>query len=359
MRADLVLVGFGNVARRFVRLLDERRAWLRDEFDLETRIVGIATKRHGSALAPDGMDALWAADVVEDGESLASMHEDASGPPPLDALDLIARADASGVLPAVIETTTLEIVDGQPAIDHVRAALRAGFHVVTANKGPVAFAYDELRDAAVDAGRSFLFEGTVMDGVPVFNLVRETLPAVTVLGFRGVVNSTTNHILTALEDGEDFGPALERMQKAGIAEADPSLDVDGWDAAAKAAALANVLMDAHTTPHEVRRTGLDADSAPAVRRALARGNRMRLVASAHRGEAPKVALVELPEADLLAGLRGMANAIVLRTDLLGEIAIHQLDGSLTQTAYALLSDLVTIRRGLPPAPPGARARHIP
>ena len=108
---------------------------------------------------------------------------------------------------------------------------------------------------------SFLFEGAVMDGIPVFNLVRETMPAVRIEGFRGVVNSTTNHILTALEDGEEFAPALAHMQAEGIAEADPSLDVDGWDAAAKAAALANVLLDARITPRDVDRTGIGPDTA--------------------------------------------------------------------------------------------------
>jgi len=184
----------------------------------------------------------------------------------------------------------------------------------------------------------------VMDGVPVFNLVRETLPGVRIRGFRGVVNSTTNHILTALEDGEEFAPALAQVQSEGIAEADPSLDVDGWDAAAKAAALANVFLDARLTPHDVERTGIDADSAPWARASKARGYRLRLVASAARGVRPNVRPMELPQDDLLASLRGMANALILDTDTLGEIAIVQLDGGLSHTAYALLSDLIAIRR---------------
>jgi homoserine dehydrogenase len=244
----------------------------------------------------------------------------------------------------VVETTTLDIRAGQPAIDHVRRAFAAGCHVVTANKGPAAFAWAALHDEARAAGVSFLFEGAVMDGVPVFNLVRETLPALEVVGFRGVVNSTTNHILSALERGEPFGPALARMQEAGIAEADPSLDVDGWDAAAKTAALANVLMHAGITPHDVSRRGIDHASGPAALRAIDAGRRLRLVASACRlpdgSLQASVAPVELPATDLLAGLRGQANALVLETDHLGEIAICQLDGSLTHTAYALLSDLV-------------------
>jgi len=187
-----------------------------------------------------------------------------------------------------------------------------------------------------------------MDGVPIFNLVRETLPDVQILGFRGVINSTTNHILSAMEDGEAFDRALGRMQAEGIAEADPSLDIDGWDAAAKTAALANVLMDARMTPHAVGRTGIDESSGAVARAARAQGRRLRLVAGAARrtdgAVDATVAPVELSDDDLLAGLRGQANALVLETDLLGEIAVCQLSGSLTHTAYALLSDLVTILR---------------
>jgi homoserine dehydrogenase len=187
-----------------------------------------------------------------------------------------------------------------------------------------------------------------MDGVPIFNLVRETLPVATVRGFRGVVNSTTNHILTAMENGEEFDAALAHMQAEGIAEADASLDIDGWDAAAKAAALANVLLGARTSPHAVQRTGIRRADGPRARQALANGRRLKLVASAMQASDGRVSArvepLELPATDLLAGLEGKANALVLETDLLGEIAICQLEGNLTHTAYALLSDLVTIGR---------------
>jgi homoserine dehydrogenase len=355
MRADLALIGFGNVGRRFVRLLDEQRARLHELYDLDCRIVGITTRNHGSVFAPRiGIGAVKAAELVEAGGTLNDLGPQRSLSDRRDSRDVLAldlrELAASGAdLRVMIETTTLNIRDGRPAIDHVEAALEAGCDVVTANKGPAAFAYRRLTDKATRAGVSFLFEGAVMDGIPVFNLVRETLPGVTILGFRGVVNSTTNHILTALETGEQFAPALARMQAAGIAEADPSLDIDGWDAAAKAAALANVLLGADTTPHDVDRRGLTAGSAADARAAVERGNRLRLVASARRGERPVVRPVELPPDDLLAGLRGMANAIIFETDLLGEVAITQLDGSLTQTAYALLSDLITVARRRRPA----------
>jgi homoserine dehydrogenase len=348
MRADLALVGFGNVGRRFARLIEERRDWLSLDYDLECRVVGIATRRHGAVFRESGLDAGDLAAKTETGQPLAGGGHDAA-----DGADVIRRlAGSDAPLKVLVETTTLDISAGQPAIDHVRAALSAGCHAVTANKGPAAFAYEELSALAADRERSFLFEGAVMDGVPIFNLVRETLPAVQILGFRGVVNSTTNHILSALEDGESFDSALARMQEAGIAEADPSLDVDGWDAAAKVSALANVFMRARMTPQAVEREGIGPATARLAMAAKARGMRVRLVASARTtpgGIVASVRPVELPETDLLAGLRGMANALVLHTDLLDEIAISQLSGSLTQTAYALLSDLVTIRRRQPPA----------
>jgi homoserine dehydrogenase len=338
MRIDLALVGFGHVGRRFARLLDETRGRL----DFDWRVTGIATARHGCAWSGAGVDVTRALARAEAGLSL----DDGGGHDAFRIIDRMRESDAP--VRVVVETTTLDIRAGQPAVDHVRRALAAGCHAITANKGPAAFAYAALRDEARAAGLSFLFEGAVMDGVPVFNLVRETLPAVEVLGFRGVVNSTTNHILSALERGEPFGPALARMQELGIAEADPSLDVDGWDAAAKTAALANVLMHAGITPHDVSRRGLDHTSGPAALEAVDAGRRLRLVASAARlpdgSVETSVGPVELPGTDLLAGLRGQANALILETDLLGEIAICQLDGSLTHTAYALLSDLVTLHR---------------
>jgi homoserine dehydrogenase len=245
----------------------------------------------------------------------------------------------------MVETTTLDVHDGRPAVTHVEEALRAGCHVVTANKGPAAFAYGRLRDLAARGGLSFLFEGAVMDGVPVFNLVRETMPAVRVDGFRGVINTTANFVLSALEQGHPFDQAVREMQARGIAEADPSLDTDGWDAAAKTAALVNVLMGGSITPHHVTRTGISGVRDVDVRDALSAGRRIRLVASARRQGAALIARVEpelLTATDPLAGLADTANAIYLTTDLLGEIGIVQREGNLTQTAYALLSDVSRI-----------------
>jgi homoserine dehydrogenase len=347
VKINLALVGFGNVARRFVRLLREREAELA-ALGLEPVITGIATRSHGALFSSRGIDAVEQADRLERGGP-GTMLDDGVGVSLKDAAAVIARTADLWEPAALIETTVLDIRAGQPAIDHARAALTAGLHVVTANKGPAAFAARELQALAADRGVSFLFEGAVMDGVPVFNLVRETLPAVQVLGFEGVLNTTTNQMLVAIERGEAPGTALARMQAEGIAEADPSLDLDGWDAAAKTAALANVLLDAGITPRDVEREGLGADVERRVREAASRGKRLKLIARASRDGGrvrAEVRLREVEPSGPFGSLDGPANALRLDTDLVGPILITQLEGSLTATAYALVTDLVRVVRGL-------------
>jgi homoserine dehydrogenase len=349
---DLVLVGYGNVARRFVSLLEEQRPTLEREHGVTTRIVGIATRRHGHAYGSNGVSGFPSVNLGAGSSTLPFLR---------DALKKSAAAARHGRL-VVVETTTLDIARGEPATSHIRAALAGGAHVVTVNKGPVAFAYRALARAAARADRRFLFEGAVMDGVPIFNLVRDTLPAVTVNGFRGVVNSTTNFILTAMEQGQPFDDALKEMQARGIAEADASLDVDGWDAAAKTAALANVLLGAAITPHDVDRRGITPGDRGTATAARAAGRRLKLVVRARRERSRVIARVApeaLPADDLLAQLEGQQNALILETDLLEEIAIVQRGGSLTQTAYALLSDLVTIARATPQSRRSTQGRRTP
>jgi len=334
LKIALVLAGYGNVARRFVQLLDESRAYL-DVAGIDPVITGIVTRGHGSAFDARGLS--------RDLLSRPPLGDRAAG----DTAAFIDTAfsqlrSASFDARALVETTTLDIESGRPAIDHVRAGFAGGAHVITANKGPVAFAYRALADEAAATRVSFLFEGAVMDGIPIFNLVRETMPGVTIRGFRGVVNTTTNYLLAAMERGERFDEALARMQAAGVAEADPSLDVDGWDAAAKTAALANVWLNASTTPRQIARDGINIGTGEWARAALARGRRLKLVASASLDQQGRVALVELPAYDPLAILEEHANAIEIDTWPLGRVVITQRDGGLEKTAYALLTDLVAM-----------------
>jgi homoserine dehydrogenase len=344
----IALIGFGNVARRFLKLLDE----VADRLDFTWRLAAIATRHHGSVVDPSGIDARRAIANVEAAQSLDRLDPAPRERSGIDVVRQVTDAlteEASDGQLVVIETTVLDIDRGEPATAHVRAALEGLAHVVTANKGPVAFAYQELEALAESVDRVFFFEGAVMDGVPVFNLVRETMPGVHVEGFRGVINTTCQYALCEMERGVAFDEAIREMQARGITEADPSLDIDGWDAAAKTAALVNVLMAGGITPHDVTRMGIREMGVHEVADAAARGRRVRLVASAlRRGHALEVRVEPevIDASDPLAALGKLENALFLRTDLLGEVGIVQRTSSLQQTAYALLTDVAHISRRL-------------
>src|SRR5919202_4844664 len=240
---NLCLLGFGNVGRALARLLASKAEEMREGFGVGWRITGVASRRLGWAVAPEGFDVerLLAGEVASE-----------ASPAPRDVRGWIAAARAD----VVFETTSLEPRTGQPAIDYVRAALEAGAHVVTANKGTVAHAYRELCELARERGRRFMFEATVADCLPVFSLFREALPTARLLAFSGVLNSTSNIVLEALAAGETFEDGVRRAQGLGIAETDPTYDVDGWDATVKVCALANVLTREPLRAEEIERRGI-------------------------------------------------------------------------------------------------------
>jgi homoserine dehydrogenase len=341
MQAELrvALVGFGNVGRRFVALLQGPYAKALRAAGVRLRITGIATARHGSAIASRGIAPSRALRAAAAG-SLARLHRGRALP---DVRAFIDQVPAD----VLIELTTLDPRTGEPATRHVRRALRRGLHVITANKGPVAFALGELRRLAARRGVLFLHEGTVMDGAPVFNLVERCLRGARIEGFRGTLNSTTNLVLSRLEQGRSLAQALREARRLGIAEADPRNDLDGWDAAVKGCALANALMGASIRPDHVARRGIDALSAREARSALQAGSRLRLVVQGARSRGRvrvSVRPQRIPLGDPLAG-SGPDAALVLETDILGEIGVFERGADVDQTAYALLSDLLRITGG--------------
>ena len=345
---NLVLVGFGNVGKRFSLLLREKSS----DLPFRSRVVGVATANHGCFLDPAGVD-ISETSSVDRSQCFSEYHDPKNGLPPTDAFELMART--AQMLPrdsthrlVVVENTPFAIENGEPGVQHVREALKLGFDVITANKGPAAFAHRELKSLARKSGLSFLFEGTVLDGLPVFNLIRQALPSIRIVNFRGILNTTTNYLLFALENGRSFQDALVEMQSAGIAEANIAYDVNGWDAAAKTAILANELLGAELTPHGVDRKGLDTlQLERRMRAAQKQGRTIKLVASAKRTEGKVLATVEpieLSTDDPLAQLKETAKGLLLETDLLGNIQISKAASNVSHTAYALLSDLITLNR---------------
>ncbi len=340
MELSLGLVGFGNVGRALAQLIELKNPVLHAQYNLNLSVMGVATARHGSAIDLHGLDISRVLEVVQQG-SINGFHV---GEPIPDTQAFIRKVPAD----VIVETTVLNPETGQPAIDHIRSALRLKRHVVTANKGPVAYAYQELRNMAEENRCAFLFESTVMDGVPVFSLVRESLPAIDVHRIRGILNSTTNSILTRMAAGVSFDDALREMQQAGLAEANPDHDVDGWDAATKIAILANVLMHANLRPTEVDRTGIRGITVEAMQTAVQQGQAIRLVCEAFYDNGTVRASVgptALNTDDPLAQVSGTGNNLILETDMIGYLAIGEDKATPMTTAYGLLVDIVNIARG--------------
>jgi len=279
----------------------------------------------------------WIADAsgLDPGKILAGNLDGASS----DVKDWLraARADV------LFEATSLSVGDGQPAIDHIRAALESGAHAITANKGPIVHAYEELRDLANARKKSFLFESTVMDGVPIFSMFRENLPAVHLRGFRGILNSTTNVILGGMEEGLSFNQSLAGAQQIGVAETDPSNDIDGWDATVKVAALVRVLMGVPIGLDEIDREGIRELDANKVRAARAAGNPYKLVCRAQRSHDKVTASVrpeQVPLTDPLAAVTGTSSVITFESDIFPQLTITENNPGLKATAYGMFADFV-------------------
>jgi len=335
----IAFVGFGHVGRRFADLLRGPFGRALRAAGVRPIVTGIATARHGTAVDARGLSASRAAALTRAGKPLSTLHR----APEVASVTAFIRQVPADVL---IEITTLDPHTGQPATRHVRQALARGLHVVTANKGPVAFGLRPLRALAARKRRRFLHEGAVMDGTPVFNLVARCLRGAQITGFRATPNSTTNLVLSRMEQGMSREAAVREAQALGIAEADPTNDLDGWDAAVKGCALANALMHAAVKPAQVRPRGIGGVSARDVRCALAAHLRTRLVVRGQRIRGRvrvSVAPERIPLGDPLAG-SGPDAALVLATDLMGEIGVFERGATLDQTAYALLSDLLELLR---------------
>jgi homoserine dehydrogenase len=332
----LILIGFGNVGRALGRLLLAKRAELIDHYQIDWRVVGIATKKHGQAINPKGIDLLQAIGMVEAGEELYPLSVTTAKN---DIQDFFHSIQAD----VLFENTPVNYDTGQPAIDHIRTALNAGMHAITANKGPVVHAFQELTTLANSKGVSFRYESTVMDGAPIFSLWRETLPGADLLAFRGILNSTTNLILTRMEQGETFDQAVGYAQSIGIAETDPQGDTEGWDAAIKVAALVQVLMGVPLKPHQVVRQGIHGFSNDQVRAAIAKGRRWKLICQASRNGDQVEASVhpeQIEQDDPLYTVMGTSSAITFQSDVLGDLTITEADPGPHTTAYGLLADLI-------------------
>ena len=328
---NLALIGFGNVGKEFVRLLMAKDAELRENYGTEWNLTGVASRRIGWIADPNGLDP---AATLEQ-----RWPEAQAGRKPQNVSEWITAARPD----VVFEASSLNRHTGQPGIDHLKAALQAHAHAISANKGPVVHAYRELCELAAKNGRKFFFESTVMDGTPIFSMFPHSLPAVDLRGFRGILNSTTNVVLTEMENGLSLDQAVKRAQEIGVAETDPSDDLDGWDAAVKVTALTIVLMGVPIRLSDVERVGIRALTPEQVREARVAGMRYKLICRAERVADGRVRASVMPEklpmSDPLALLEGTTSALRFDMDVFGLSIIEHKPGVIA-TAYGLLGDFI-------------------
>jgi homoserine dehydrogenase len=347
MKYKIGLIGCGTVGQGFLDILDKKAGELKKKFGFEAKVVAISDKLKGSLLVPKGIDIKKVLGLLGQGKNLTDYAPTkARQGAALDPLEMIKRCEAD----IIAELTYTDIKTGEPATTYIQKALQSGKHVVTSNKGPAALHYPELRDLAKKKKVRFRIEGTVMSGTPVFTLYESGFAGNTVKEIKGILNGTTNFILSKMEmDNMDYREALALAQKLGYAEADPTADVEGFDALAKIVILSNVILEGNVRPSDVKREGISAISRDMVLAAKQEGFRYKLIAQTKRDGANIIASVspqKLPLSDPLAGVMSAQNALTFDLDLLGKVTIQGPGAGKTETGHAILQDMLAIHRHL-------------
>ena len=341
-RVRLLLIGAGNVGRRFLGLVGSKGPILRDRLGLDLVLVGIADSS-GVAVNPDGLPIQEIMDSKTEGRSVAEHARwgDRSG----SALAMVQTQGAD----LLLEASPANMEDGQPALGCIEAALSSGMHVVTANKAPLVLAFPRLVELARAQGLQLRYDATVAGGLPAVNLGQRDLAAAKIHRLEGVLNLTTNYILTRMaEDGLSYDQALADAQDAGHAETDPTLDVEGWDAANKLVILAHSVLGFPVGLNDVDVTGILGVTRESLEVAAAEGERVKLVATAEADGSgysfdvrPKRLAAEHP----LAQLGPKQMGIVYHTDISGSISAAIVEETPVPTASAMLRDVVEIYAG--------------
>lgn len=336
----IAMIGFGNVGQGFAEALVAHGAEYAAQFGTEFKIVAVSDLLKGSVYDPAGLDpAQLLAAVAATGkvESVPAPH------PGWDALRTIRESNAD----VVVELSYTDLKTGEPALTHARTALTGGKHFITTNKGPIALHYPALKQLADEHGVQIGAEGTVMSGTPTLRFGLETLAGAGITRLQGIINGTTNYILTQMEHGLPYAAALQEAQAKGYAEADPTGDVEGHDAAGKAVILANLLMGASLTLNDVDRQGITGLTPADIASAQQRGERWKLIAKVERANGTVTASVRptcLPITHPLASVSGPTNALTYTTALLGEVTIIGPGAGRLPTGFAILSDLLALSR---------------
>ncbi len=337
MKQKIILVGFGTVGQGLCEILLSKKEYLKKKYDFECDVVAVIDFAYGNVCNPNGLDIEY---LLQQAKNKKKFNRDLKD---MGNLELIKECDAG----IVCELTFTDLTSGGPAVDHVKAALSSGKHVVTSNKGPAALYYNEMKKIADEKGVKFMIEGTVVAGTPVINLAEGPLAGCDITKIRGILNGTTNYILTEMEKGQDYADVLKTAQELGYAEADPTGDVEGYDARGKVTILANVVMGADLNIKDVACQGITKITAEDIKFAKDQNKRWKLIGSVEKIEGKVIGSVAPEMVDVshpLAGVMGATNALTFTTDLLGDVTIVGPGAGRIETGFSILTDVLAVSR---------------
>jgi homoserine dehydrogenase len=338
MEFKIALIGFGNVGQGFARLIEEKKAQLLENYGVKFSLVAISDPVKGSVFQEGGIDVKKALELIKRDGNLKSYDKGVIG---WDSFKTISESNAD----VIVELTPTNIETGEPAFSHIKLAFERGKHVVTTNKGPVALFYRQLKEISDEKGLAFKFEGTVLSGTPVFSFYFNSLRGAFVKRIKGILNGTTNFILTQMHNGKSYDEALETARRLGYAEADPSADVRGLDAMAKIIILSNVIMGSDLKPSDVEVEGIINITSERIRKAILNGCKIKLISDVWRDGDNFKAVVspqEIPVDDFFYHIDGAMNSICFSTDVIGDVFVAGSGAGGIETGYAILSDLLDI-----------------
>jgi homoserine dehydrogenase len=332
----LIIVGFGVVGQSFAKLILSRAADLYNTYGVNPRVVACVDKK-GAVVCPSGIDLQKLLDTKKIKGTVVDYRSE--GSKSLE-YDIVEQTDSD----VLLELTSTNLQNGEPGISNIISAMRSGKHVITANKGPLALAFPSLLELANYNDVMLRFSGTVGGGTPILEFAKRCLKGDRILSFKGILNGTTNYILTRMEEGLSFENALRDAKEKGIAEANPELDIDGYDAAAKVSIIANWVMGMKKTIHDVESTGISGVTLERIGEARKRNNSLKLVGMTENRKLI-VGPVEVSKLDPIC-VNGTLNAVTFSSEHSGQQTIIGRGAGGMETASAVLRDLIEIKNYL-------------
>jgi len=341
MHFNLAFIGFGTVGQGLTEILLDKKEMLLEKYDFSYDVVAISDIMKGSVYDKNGLNLKKILKLVKSGKKLDEYPFGFKG---LDSLATITDTNSN----TIVEVTFTDVKTGEPALTHIKTALQSGKNVVSTNKGPVVKQPNKLLKLAESKNVYYGFEGVVLSGTPVLNLAKYTLAGNKITGFKGILNGTTNYILTRMEEGMSYEDALKKAQELGYAEADPTGDVEGLDALGKVVILSNVVLGKKLSWTDVKRKGITGIKEDDIKKAKSEGKRWKLIGSAiieqNGSVKAKIWPEKLPLNNPLAGVGEALNALTYYTDELGSVTIVGPGAGRRETGYSLLIDLLDINR---------------